>query len=183
LAGLAVLVLARSVMAPQPTTRELLVASRDLPSGTVLAEGDLEVAKFALDTVPPGAVAPEVPPIGRVLAAPLGQGEALTHLRLVGDSLLSGYPDLAITPVRVADVETLQLLDIGTRIDLLATDPGTGTVETLASHVQVVAIPHTESLSTAPGSGGLLLVAVSPDAANRIAAATVTAYISWALSP
>lgn len=182
LAAAAVLLVVRALTAPATPTRALLVASRDLPSGTVLTSDDLTLVPFAVGSVPPGAVAPEVPPIGRVLAAPLGAGEPLTHLRLVGDSLLAGYPSLAVTSVRIGDAATLSLLDVGTRIDLVATDPGTGSVTTLARSAQVVAIPDTSADST-PGSGGLLLVAVSPGDARRVAAATVTGYISWVLSP
>ena len=180
LAGLAVLLVVRALTVPPAATQALLVATRDLPSGTVLAPGDLTLAPFSLGSVPPGAVSPEVVPIGRVLAGPLGQGEALTHVRLVGDGLLGGYPGRAVTPVRISDAGTLPLLTAGMRIDLLGADPATGLVRTLASGAEVVAVPTVGTAS--PGSGGLLLVAVAPDEADRIAAASVSAYISWVLA-
>ncbi len=170
----------RALTVPPTAMQALLVASRDLPSGTVLAADDLTLARFSPESVPPGAVSPDVVPIGRVLAGPLGQGEALTHVRLVGDALLDGYPGRAVTPVRVSDAGTLPLLEAGMRIDLLGADPATGLVRTLAIGAQVVAVP-TASTAT-PGSGGLLLVAVAPDEADRIAAATVGGYISWVLA-
>lgn len=180
LAGLAVLLVVRTVTAPTLPTQDLLVAAHDLPSGTVLTTDDLTLAPFTRDSVPPGAVSPEVVPVGRVLAGPLGSGEALTHVRLVGEELLGGYPGSSITPVRVSDASTLALLTVGTRIDLLGSDPGTGSVRTLATGAQVVAIPA--ATTSSPGSGGLLLVAVAPEAADRIASASVTAYISWVLA-
>jgi hypothetical protein len=157
-----------------------LVASHDLSSGTVLTADDLALVPFALGSVPPGAVAPEVLPLGRMLAAPLGSGEVLTHVRLVGDGLLNGYPGRSITPVRISDPNTLPLLSVGARIDLIGSDPSTGAVRTLASSAEVVAMPVTTT--TQPGGGGLLLVAVAPDESARIAAASVSASISWVLT-
>ena len=180
LAGLAVLLVVRAVTVPPLPTQDLLVAAHDLPSGTVLAAGDLTLVPFARGSVPPGAVSPEVVPVGRVLAGPLGSGEVLTHVRLVGEELLGGYPGSSITPVHISDASTLALLTVGTRIDLLGSDPGTGSVRTLATAAQIVAIPTVTTSS--PGAGGLLLVAVAPESAERIASASVTAYISWVLA-
>jgi len=180
LAGLSVLLVVRALTSPAAPTQELLVAARDLPSGTVLTSDDLTPRPFTLDSVPPGAVAPEVPPLGRLLASPLSAGEVLTHVRLVGDDLLAGYPGRSITPVRVSDPSTLPLLTVGTHIDLVGSDPATGAVRTLASGAEVVAIPSTGG--TTPGAGGLLLVAVVPEASVRIAAASATASISWVLT-
>ena len=179
LAGVAVLLVVRALTTPAAPTRELLVASHDLPSGTVLAADDLRLVPFTLGSVPPGAVAPEVPPIGRVLAGPLGAGEVLTHVRLVGNDLLGGYPGRSITPVHISDPNTLSLLHVGTHVDLVGSDPSTGRTQMLASAAEVVAIPA--PTTTTPGAGGLLLVAVAPDDATRIAAASVSAYISWVI--
>ncbi len=174
------LLVVRALTAPPAPMQPLLVASRDLPSGTVLGADDLTLAAFAPGSVPPGAVSPDVVPVGRVLAGPLGRAEVLTHARLVGAGLLGGYPGRSVTPVRISDAGTLPLLTAGMRIDLLGADPATGLVGTLASGAEVVAVP--EPGAATPGSGGLLLVAVAPDEADRIATASVSAYISWVLA-
>ena len=70
----------------------MLVAARDVPAGTVLAEADLRV-----DHVPRGAVSPARSPtladaVGRRVGAGLARGESLTASRLVPRGTLDGLP-------------------------------------------------------------------------------------------
>src|SRR5262245_43322414 len=96
--------------AAPPARVQVLVAAHDLPSGAVLAVGDLRTVGFSPGSVPDGAVAD---PAGRTLAAPLRAGEPVTDVRLVGPSLTDGYPGLSAVPVRLPDAAMADLLTVG----------------------------------------------------------------------
>ncbi|HEY0641936.1 MAG TPA: SAF domain-containing protein, partial [Nocardioides sp.] len=109
----AVLVAAATVSAlrvlapPAPDTVEVLVAARDLPSGTRLADDDLVARSYPVDLVPPGTATAAT---GRVLAAPGGRGEVLTDVRVVGPALALAQPGETILPVRLPDAGMAMLL-------------------------------------------------------------------------
>ena len=65
-------------------------------------------------------------PVGEVLAAPLRAGEPVTDVRLVGARADDGQPGLVAVPVRLPDPGMVALLDVGDRIDVVATDPQEG---------------------------------------------------------
>ena len=124
-AAAAVLAGVRAVAPAPPATESVLTAAHDLPSGTVLGPGDLVTRQLPAGSAPDGlATGNDV--VGRTVAAPLRRGEPVTDVRLVGPSLLDGYPGLVAVPVRIPDTGAAALLEVGDRVDLMATDP-TGT--------------------------------------------------------
>lgn len=186
-AGVAVLFAVQATAAPPPATVTVLTAARDLPSGTVLTGDDLEVAEFAAGTAPAGAPA-YGEAVGRTLAAPLVAGEPLTDVRLVGPSLLDGYPGLTAVPVRIPDPDVVALLEVGDRIDLVATDPrGAADTVVIAEDVPVLAIPQPSSdagvAAAGAGLGGrLLVIGTTPDDAERVAHHAVQDFLSIRMS-
>ena len=104
----------------------------------------------------PEAVADD--PVGQVLAAPLRSGEPVTDVRLVGPELTAGQPGLVAVPVRLPDPGMVALLDVGDRIDLLATDPQEGGASVVATDVPVLAIPAADDRTSASGLPGRLVV-------------------------
>lgn len=168
------------ILAPPPAeTVEVLVAARDLPSGSLLAEDDLVPRDWPADLVPPRAAAA---PAGRVLAAPIGRGEVLTDVRLVGPGLALAQSGQTIVPVRLPDAGMATLLRSGDEVDLLATDPGTGEASLVARDVTVLATPTGVPDGPAGGSGGaLVVVGASAEEAVTIAGAALTRYltVSW----
>src|SRR5688572_2768637 len=180
-AALAVAALnALRILAPPPAeTVEVLVAARDLPSGSLLAEDDLVPRDWPADLVPGRAAAA---PTGRVLAAPIGRGEVVTDVRLVGPGLALAQPGETIVPVRLPDAGMAALLRAGDEVDLLATDPGTGEASLVARDVTVLATPTGVPDGPAGGSGGaLVVVGASAEEAVTIAGASLTQYltVSW----
>jgi Flp pilus assembly protein CpaB len=164
--------------APPPAEVRVLVAARDLPSGTVLGSGDLRGVGFAPGSVPDGAV-PD--PAGRTLAAPLRAGEPVTDVRLVGPSLTDGYPGLAAVPVRLPDAAMAGLLTVGDRVDLVSADPQGGAATLVASDVPVLALPPGEGEVGAAGLTGRLVVVGAPPAdVPRIADASVRTFLTVA---
>lgn len=174
--GLAVTAGLNAVTAPPPPTVPVLAAARDLPAGTLLAAADLTEVELPPDSLPAGLVSH---PAGRMLASPLRRGEPVTDARLVGSSLLSGYPGLTALPVRLPDPDVLALVSVGDRIDLLATDPEGGGTRVVAHDVVVIAIPGSNVEVTASGlPGALVVIGTTFAQAGQVADAAVRSYLS-----
>lgn len=168
----------QAATAPPPAEVPVLVATRDLPSGTVLGADDLRTTGFAPGSVPSGAV--EVA-AGRTLAAPLRVGEPVTDVRLVGPALTEGYPGLAAVPVRLPDAGVADLLTVGDRVDLVATDPQGGSASIVASDAPVLALPADDGGAGTTGLGGRLVVlGVPPSGVPLVAEASARTFLSVA---
>ena len=160
--------------APEPATVPVVTAARDLPAGTVLADDDLTVRPVPVDMVPTGVSADPVDLLGRVLAGLLRAGEAVTDVRLVGPGLWSQVPPGQVaTPVRLADLAVSGLLRAGDRVDVLATAADGGTTEVVAAAALVLTVP-----TGAEQDPGLLVLAVPPETATRLAGAAATATLT-----
>ncbi len=177
-AALGVLAAIQAVRAPTSPTTPVLVASHDLVGGRVLGADDLVVREYAVGTTPAGTVTDAGSVAGRVLAAPLREGEPLTDVRLVGPGLLDGYPGKVVTPVRVADADAVRLVSVGDLVDLVASDPESGRTGTVAVAAPVVAVPRSRSGSGPLESGALLVVAVSATESIDLARAAASSVIS-----
>lgn len=157
----------------------MLVAARDLPSGTRLGDDDLVVRAFPAELAPGDATTAAV---GRVLAAPIGRGEVLTDVRVVGPGLALAQPGETILPVRLPDAGMATLLRPGDEIDLVATDPGTGDSTVVAYDVTVLATPTDVPDGPAGGSGGaLVVVGTSAEEAIDVSSAALSQFltVSW----
>ena len=77
--------------APEPVT-QVLVAARDVTSGTVLADADLRVTHVPRRSLQPGALGAMVDAVGRRVGAGLVSGEVLTASRLVPRGTIDGLP-------------------------------------------------------------------------------------------
>jgi pilus assembly protein CpaB len=180
-AAAAALALHAAEPAPAPTV-PIVVATRDLPGGAPLAEGDLGVADVPAEMVPAGAMADIGATLGRMLAGPVRAGEPVTDVRLVGASLVEGWGDgLVAVPVRIADPGVVTIVRPGDRVDLLAASLD-GSVEAglVAAQVPVLAVPPAADGGML-ADGALLVVAVTTEQATMLAQATVTSRMSVAL--
>ena len=188
--GLAVLALVLAVRPPPPSglpatgrpTVAVAVAAADLPAGAVLTADDLVVSALPPDVAPAGSAADPGELTGQVLAAPVRSGEAITDVRVVGPGLWSSVPDGQVaTPVRLADLAVATLLRPGDRVDVLAAagEGGGTSVEVVATGALVLTAPPPgdggdvgrDAGDVATGGSGLLVLAVPPDTARRLAAA------------
>ncbi|MCW2736891.1 SAF domain-containing protein [Nocardioides sp.] len=179
LAAVATLAALRTLAPPPADTVEVLVAARDLASGTRLGDDDLVVRAYPRELAPPDAATAAA---GRVLAGPIGRGEVLTDVRVVGPALALAQPDETVLPVRLPDAGMARLLRAGDAIDLVATDPGTGVTTVVAREVTVLATPTDVPDGPAGGAGGaLVVVGASADEAVDIASAALSQYltVSW----
>ena len=179
LAAAAVLGALRTLAPPPAETVEVLVAARDLPSGTRIVDGDVVTRAYPAELAPSGAATTAA---GRVLAGPITRGEVLTDVRVVGPALALAQPGDTVLPLRLPDPGMATLLQPGDEIDLIATDPGTGATTVVARDVVVLATPTGVPDGPAGGSGGaLVVVGASPDEAIDIASAALSEYVtvSW----
>ncbi|MCM0621444.1 SAF domain-containing protein [Nocardioides bruguierae] len=190
----------RAVSAPPPASETVTVAAHDLPAGATLTPDDLTTVEQVPGTAPPGALpAPE----GEVLAGPVGAGEAITSARLVGAGLASEAGTTAV-PVRLPDAGTAALLDVGDRIDLLASASGgvgsgvgggAGTADAsalstvVAADVTVLALPTGDGATgmsasgPAGATGGRVVVLGVPETqVTHVVDAAARAFLSYAWS-
>lgn len=174
---------ALSVLAPSaPVGVLVLRASRDLPAGTALTGQDLVRTPMPAALVPTGALVSEADVQGRLLAAPVRAGELLTDVRLAGTALLGpAHGGLRAVPVRLADAASAALLQAGDRVDVLAAmsgPNGPASAQVVASDAAVLAVPTAVQDG---GEGALVVLAVTPTVAARLAAAAVAGRLSVVL--
>ncbi|WP_110183101.1 Flp pilus assembly protein CpaB [Nocardioides solisilvae] len=181
--GVAVAAGVRAVAPPPPATEPVLVAARDLPSGTVLTSDDLVRARWPAGSRPDGAAARWA---GRTLAAPLRRGEPLTDVRLTAPSLVDGYPGLVALPVRLPDAAAVGLLRVGDEIDLVASDPEAGTAEVVASGSPVLALPLDDAggavAAGQPTGGRLVVLGLTPAQVRTVSAAAAREFLTPAFA-
>jgi pilus assembly protein CpaB len=159
---------------PPPAAVGVTVAAADLPAGTVLAAGQLTLARLPPELVPGGSAANPERLVGRVLAGGVRAGEPLTDARLVGPGLTAQLPRGQVgAPVRLSDLAVAGLVRTGDRVDVLATPPGSGSAEVVAAAALVLSAAAPSADPSDPASG-LLLLAVDDATATRLAAAATT---------
>ena len=162
-----------------PATVPVVVAAADLPPGTVLATGDLAVARYPPDLRPGGAGDDPVPLVGATLAGGVRAGEPVTDARLVGAGVTAQLlPGQVAAPVRPADLAVSALVRPGDRVDVLATTTGAAAAEVVAAGALVLVAPGTDEAGE-----GLLLLAVDGDTAAHLAAAATAATLTLSLPP
>jgi Flp pilus assembly protein CpaB len=171
---------------------EVAVAVRDLPRGTTLDPTMLRTETYPGPFAPPGAIASGDEASGRVLLTALVEGEALTQTRL---GPARAGPVAALVPEGIRAVVVATALPTGTvragdRVDVLATyAQGRPYTETVATDVEILAVVGVGTLAT-PGADPpaleledavTLVLAVTPDLAERLAYARAFADLSVAI--
>lgn len=169
--------LALSTAHNHPAGVRVLVASRDLSSGTVLRRADVMERSFPPGTVPSGTLHRAE---GRVLSAPMRRGEPLTDTRIATGTLpLAHDPAAVAVPIRLADAAVAHLLHPGDRVDVLAARADTPVpARTVASAVPVIAVPRPNPDSD---DGALIVVQTGRDQAASLARASADSRLSIAI--
>jgi Flp pilus assembly protein CpaB len=183
LAGVAVLVGIRTIAPPPPPSAIAVVATRDLAAGVRLTTGDLRTVRVAQSLMPTAGALTESSSVGRVLAAPIRAGEVITDRSVIGRSLIAGYPSGTVaTAIRLPDADIVGLLATGDRIDVYSAVAEVGQPASLvAADVAVIAAP--EPVDGARQTGAVVLLAVTPDQAARLAGAAATGALAVDIRP
>ncbi|ODV00191.1 MAG: hypothetical protein ABT15_30175 [Pseudonocardia sp. SCN 73-27] len=182
------LVVTAAVLAFRPAAaagEPVLVATRDLPAGVVLGPADVAVRTWPEGLVPAGVLRDSAEAAGRVLAGPARAGEPVTDLRLAGPALAAaatGLPDAVAVPVRLADPGVAGLLVAGNVVDVVTPGAGADEAVVLAEGAVVTAVlPADPGGATAGSRGRIVLVALPPAQATRLAAAALARQVAVTL--
>lgn len=158
----------------------VLTAGRDLPAGTDLNPGDLQIRHLPADLVPDDAMTDDRDLTGKAVAGPVATGEVITDARLRTADLpqrLTGRADARLVPVRPADDSVSELLAYGDVVDVVDEQ-----ADVLARDAVVAVTAEAGERSlTASGEGRPVLLAMSEAAAHRVAAAGLGAAITIVL--
>ncbi|MDQ2790474.1 MAG: hypothetical protein DLM60_06405 [Pseudonocardiales bacterium] len=175
LVGLAA-VLALAPGRASPADDAVVVAARDLAAGTVLDPGLVTLRRIPQQVVPDGAARVPSAVLGRTLAAPVRRGEPLTDVRLTGSDLtraISTNPDTVSVSLRLADPGVATLLRPGATVDVVTVGERQDEPVVLARGARVLAVLEAGTHS-GERAGRLVLVALDPVAATRVAAASIS---------
>jgi pilus assembly protein CpaB len=178
-AAAAVLVGVAAVLALTPGTGSavaVMVAARDLTPGTVLEASEVTMRELPAPVVPDGTARTPDTVLGRTLAAPVRRGEPLTDVRLTGPDLARAVPadpDAVSVPLRLADPDVAALLHSGAAVDVVTVGGRQDEPVVLARSARVLAVLEAGTHSGAR-DGRLVLVALDPVAATRVAAASLS---------
>jgi Flp pilus assembly protein CpaB len=162
-------------------TVAVVVATGDAPRGTVLSGDDVEVARRASGSVPPGATSSAGEVVGRRLLTDVAPGEVIGLARLAPRP--SG-PVAALVPpgLRGVTIPTSLpegLVVPGDRVDVLATYGGRPHTETAASELEVLRVLRGAAGVGGAGDTGVTLVVLADEQdAERLAFASAFADLS-----
>jgi Flp pilus assembly protein CpaB len=161
---------------PQGDRVDVVVAARDLGSGTALTESDVRVEKRLATTVPEGSLTDPGQLPGATLASPTRRGEVLTDVRLLGSRLAESTagPGARIVPLHLADGALIDLVRVGDVVDVLAAptgevqQPSPAVSKVIATDAVVVLVSAKEKLRSSE-SDRVVLVALPARVANTVA--------------
>ena len=177
---------------PATDTVAVVVSSRDLTPGQVIADSDVEVREIDSKQLPEGVVSDTDLVVGRTVAGPIRSGETVTDVRVLSPRLAGlsvGTDDARIVPVRLADAAVADMLRSGDVVDVLTVGPDTSRSDTphpdtpnesvadkapqiLAAGAVVALV--TTSESTRNQQEQVILLALPTPAANVVAAASLS---------
>jgi Flp pilus assembly protein CpaB len=161
---------------PEGDRIEVLVAARDLGSGTALSVDDVRQEKRSATTVPDGSQADLNTVLGSTLASPTRRGEVLTDVRLLSSRLAESTagPGARIVPLHLADSALIDLVRVGDVVDVLAApsgepqSPTPAVSKVIATDAVVVLVSAKEKRSSSEGDR-VVLVALPARVANTVA--------------
>lgn len=161
---------------PADARVDVLVAARDLSSGTALTPSDIHVEKRLATTVPDGSQADLSAVLGSTLASPTRRGEVLTDVRVLGSRLAESTagPGARIVPLRLADDALIDLLRVGDVVDVLSAPtneapPGGQAVSRVVATDAVVVLVSAKQRAQAGAADRVVLVALPARVANPVA--------------
>lgn len=177
---------------PATDTVAVVVSSRDLTPGQVIADSDVEMREIDSKQLPEGVVSDTDLVVGRTVAGPIRSGETVTDVRVLSPRLAGlsvGTDDARIVPVRLADAAVADMLRSGDVVDVLTVGPDTSRSDTphpdtpnesvadkapqiLAAGAVVALV--TTSESTRNQQEQVILLALPTPAANVVAAASLS---------
>lgn len=155
----------------------VLVATRELPPGHILAADDLRIEPRESTALPEGAIREPGALRGATLTGAVAPGEILTELRVIGPRLAAvaaHSSDARIVPIRLADNAVADILRAGDRVDVVAGEESGGggrPARLLAADAAVILAPGADG--TRAKDDRIVLVALDSRRATAVAAASL----------
>ena len=171
------------LLQPSATTTPVLVATRDLEAGAVIADDDVALAHFPAGLAPPSSLPDPQGAVGHQLRQTVAEGTPVVPSALADDGWGLDAEELAV-PVRLADPLVASLLESGDRLELVSAD-GEATAS-LTEDARVLALLADPGGSGVLGGGTpsspLVLVAVPRSASTQVLDASARGTLTAALA-
>jgi pilus assembly protein CpaB len=188
---------AKKVAGARPNTTTVVVASKDLPVGAMISDGDVQTAALPTQYLPQNFVSDVGKVVGRGVIAPMVKNEIVLDSKLAAAKAGAGLPamippDMRAVSVQVNDVTAVAGFVVpGTRVDVLLTGSpsragaaGTDVMTaTVLENVEVLAAgqkiePNSEGK---PDKVPVITLLVSPADAQKLTLASSEGHIQLAL--
>lgn len=175
-----------------PPGIEVIVAANDLEVGAKIAVGDIKLARFPAEDLPPNYLAQKSKVIGRGVILPIAKGEFILPSKLAGENAGSGLPSLIPPGMRAVSVRVNDTTSVsgfvlpGTRVDILLTGSPQGGEQQTTTVLENVAVIATGQKLERNSAGdaqpsSVVTLLVSPDDAQKLTLATTEGHIQLAL--
>jgi pilus assembly protein CpaB len=147
-----------AVAPKQEKTLRMVVATRDMPMGTLLKKSDLKLVNYPEKDVPKGSVFQMANAENRVLMVPLNTNEPVLQGKLSDTTTVEGVSSTIdrgkrAVSVQVTDVSGVAgLIQPGSHVDVLFTRPGSmaeATTSTILQNLRVISTGRTVAVGQA----------------------------------
>ena len=147
-------------------TQDVVVASKELTSGTILTNSDLKISQIPISGIAPNSLRKEEI-VGKMLTSNISANEQITSSRLIASN--QNDKNQRIVGIRVNDSEIASILKPGAFVDVVKLNNSQGIFGGLiAQKVMVVAIAEKKS-SFGSNAGLVVLVSTSTNDALQLA--------------
>jgi len=186
---------ANAVAPKQEKTVRMVVATRDMPMGTLLKKSDLKIVNYPEKDVPKGSVFQIAGAENRVLMVPLNTNEPVLQAKLsdmttvegVSSTIDRGYRAVSVQITEVSGVAGL--IQPGSHVDVIFTRPGSmaeATTATILQNVKVISTGRTVAVGQtvdprAPKSLTTVTLVLLPEDAQKLELAKSQGKISLSL--
>ena len=189
---------ANAVAPKQQKTLPVLVATRDMPMGTLLKKSDLKMVNYPEKDIPKGSVSEIARAENRVLMVPLNTNEPVLQAKLsdmttvegVSSTIDRGYRAVSVQITEVSGVAGL--IQPGSHVDVIFTRPGTmaeATTSTILQNVKVISTGRTVAIgqavdpraSKAPTAPTTVTLVLLPEDAQKLELAKSQGKVSLSL--
>ena len=182
------------LQANNPEGTQIVVAGRDLPSGTILTREDVEIIAWPSRNTPEGFASQPGEVIGRGVIGKVHRNEPLLMAKLASKEAGGGLPITIPPGFRAVSVEVDEAIGVagfvlpGTLVDVLATVmPGTNRSETTTRMIlqKIPVLTADQSYQTDPAGDPVLVTVVTllvkPEEAEALTLASTAGRIQLAL--
>lgn len=183
-----------TLQANEPVGTQIVVAGRDLPSGTIVTREDLEIVDWPSGNLPDGFLSQPGEVVGRGVIGNVRRNEPLLDEKLASKEAGGGLPITIPPGFRALSVEVDEVIGVagfvlpGTRVDVLATVmPGTVRSETTTRIIlqSIPVLTADQTFQTDPSGDPVLVTVVTllvqPDEAEALTLASTEGQIHLAL--